>query len=198
MESGESGGFCRVAYVVVCVAGRGSRCMRCDGMVFGVLCMSGYAWPSEETAEDGDIRRYPAGCICPVMRRLACCSLPMIWLRYASPNPPGHESTPMPIDCPAEHPLPQSCQPCHQHHLDCPQSSTIHGIEKPCGRCLNIIRRVRAACAVMRCRGCRHREPACRDIRQRNSGIWPFAVISGFFATCLALASTHTHNGLLC
>lgn len=41
-------------------------------------------------------------------------------------------------------------------------------------------------------------KPACRDIRQRNSGIWPFAVISGFFATCLAFASTHTHNGLLC
>ena len=41
-------------------------------------------------------------------------------------------------------------------------------------------------------------QSACRDIRQRNSGIWPFAVISGFFATCLALASTHTHNGLLC
>ena len=41
-------------------------------------------------------------------------------------------------------------------------------------------------------------KPACRDIRQRNSGIWPFAVIGGFFATCLALASTHTHNGLLC
>ena len=43
-------------------------------------------------------------------------------------------------------------------------------------------------------------QSACRDIRQRNSGIgiWPFAVIGGFFATCLALASTHTHNGLLC
>ena len=70
--------------------------------------------------------------------------------------------------------------------------------KNPAGDIHVFTHRVHAACAAMRCRGCRHRRPACRDIRQRNSGIWPFAVISGFFATCLALASTHTHNGLLC
>lgn len=88
--------------------------------------------------------------------------------------------------------------PCSSWTPDDYEPQRFAAKKNPAGDIHVITHRVHAACAAMRCRGCRHRRPACRDIRQRNSGIWPFAVISGFFATCLALASTHTHNGLLC